>query len=71
MILQYELAFPNYCNCTKINFYTFFPNMFIPGEFYFNVCKQTDRKFDVLLYIWCKAILIGEERMKIKMHLTR
>jgi len=30
--------------------------------FYFNVCKQTDRKFDVLLYIWCKAFLIwGEE----------
>ena len=35
--------------------------MFIPGDliFYFNVCKQTDRKFDVLLYIWCKAILIS------------
>jgi len=26
--------------------------------FYFNVCKQTDRKFDVLLYIWCKPFLI-------------
>ena len=26
--------------------------------FYFNVCKQTDRKFDVLLYILSKPFLI-------------
>ena len=34
--------------------------------FYFNVCKQTDRKFDVLLYIWCKALLIWGRQGKNK-----